>query len=75
MKVYPDLVTKLTHFCGGWLVGSSADPSNKDPRDYDVFVPVKFWQLASSSIDTTRDTLKCVHVNNEHIVAKRQTTP
>lgn len=50
MKIYPELVTKLTHFCGGWLVGSAADPNNKDPRDYDIFIPIKFWQLASSFI-------------------------
>ena len=47
---YPELVTKLTNFCGGWLNGSAADPDHDNPRDYDVFIPLKHWQQASSYI-------------------------
>ena len=47
---YPELVTKLTNFCGGWINGSAADPDHDNPRDYDVFIPLKHWQQASSYI-------------------------
>ncbi len=47
---YPELVTKLTNFCGGWITGSAADPDHDNPRDYDVFIPLKYWQQASSYI-------------------------
>lgn len=43
----PDIVTKLTFHCDGWLIGSSADPSNYSPRDYDVFIPINNWGKAS----------------------------
>lgn len=47
---HPELVTKLVTLCGGWLVGSSANPSEKEPRDYDVYIPFKFWLEACSYI-------------------------
>lgn len=47
---YPELVTKLTTLCGAWIVGSAADPKNNSPRDYDLFVPVKYWLEASNYI-------------------------
>lgn len=47
---YPELVTKLTVLCGGWLVGSSANPNVSEPRDYDIFIPNKFWLEASNLI-------------------------
>ncbi len=47
MNKYPELVTKLTTVCGGWIVGSSANPENKHPRDYDIFIPFKYWMEAS----------------------------
>jgi len=50
MKKYPELVTKLTTLCGGWLVGSSANPNELSPRDFDVFIPFKYWLEASNYI-------------------------
>ena len=47
---YPELVTKLTSICDGWLVGSSADPNVSEPRDYDVFIPFKYWREASNYV-------------------------
>lgn len=47
---YPELVTKLTTLCGGWLVGSSANPNETEPRDYDIYIPVKYWLEASNYI-------------------------
>lgn len=50
MKKYPELVTKLTTLCDGWLFGSSADPDKENPRDYDVFIPIAYWSLACGMI-------------------------
>lgn len=47
---YPELVTKLTTLCSGWLVGSSANWTVKEPRDYDVYIPIKYWAEASNFI-------------------------
>ena len=47
---YPELVTKLTTVCDGWIVGSAADPDQQSPRDYDIFVPIKSWLAASAFI-------------------------
>lgn len=47
---YPELVTKLTTICNGWLIGSSADENNESPRDYDIFIPIKSWREACSII-------------------------
>ena len=47
---YPELVTKLTTLCSGWLVGSSANPNETDPRDYDVYISIKYWLEASNYI-------------------------
>jgi len=47
---YPKIVTKLTTLCDGWLVGSSADLENNNPRDYDVFIPINKWLEASNYI-------------------------
>jgi hypothetical protein len=44
---YPEIVTKLTTVCDGWLVGSSADPTNDNPRDYDIYIPMNNWINAS----------------------------
>ncbi len=41
---YPELVTRLTTFCNGWIVGSAVD--NKSPKDYDVFIPFAKWKEA-----------------------------
>ena len=38
---YPELVTKLTTLYSGRLVGSSANPNEPEPRDYDVYIPIK----------------------------------
>ena len=47
---YPKLVLALTHCHDAWIVGSGADPNNKEPRDYDILVPYSQWQKASSLI-------------------------
>ena len=46
----PPLVEKLCHFHEAWIVGSAADPTNTDPRDYDVLVPLSKWQDAAGLI-------------------------
>ncbi len=62
---YPELVTKLTTICSGWLVGSSADPLNESVRDYDVYIPMKYWREACALIpkDSTINRMggfKCI---------------
>lgn len=47
---YPELVTKLTTLCSGWLVGSSADPNKEETRDFDIYIPMKYWLEASNYI-------------------------
>lgn len=47
---YPELVTKLTTLCSGWLVGTSAKQSTTECRDYDVYIPMKYWLEACSYI-------------------------
>jgi hypothetical protein len=47
---YPELVTKLTTMCSAWIVGSAADELNKEPRDYDIYIPMKYWMEASMLI-------------------------
>lgn len=69
-KKYPDLVTKLLNTCEGWLIGSSANPDYDNPRDYDVFIPIKYWSMACCLIpkDTKINTLggfKCISDNIE----------
>lgn len=44
----PSIVTKIVHFCDCWIVGSAVD--SLEPRDIDIFVPIEFWQQASSYI-------------------------
>ncbi len=66
----PELVAKLTCSFDAWIVGSAADPENKDPRDYDVLVPFREWQKASQLIpkDAKRNSLggfKCISDNKE----------
>lgn len=48
---YPTLVNKLTTLCNGWLIGSSADPDNSNPRDWDVYIPIQYWSIACGLID------------------------
>lgn len=45
---YPELVTKLTSCCSAWIVGGAVDSDS--PRDYDIYVPFKYWQAASMMI-------------------------
>lgn len=40
----------MTTLCSGWLVGSSANPNEIEPRDYDVYIPIKYWLEASNYI-------------------------
>lgn len=39
----PRLVRLICSNSGAWLVGSSADPANPDPKDYDIAVSFKSW--------------------------------
>lgn len=48
MTKYPELVTKLTTLCDGWIIDSSVDCEN--PRDYDVFIPIASWSTACGII-------------------------
>jgi len=45
---YPELVTKLSTLCNGWIVGGAVD--NETPKDYDVYIPFSNWQIACSLI-------------------------
>lgn len=47
---YPELVTKLTTVCSGWIVGSAANPETLEPRDFDIYIPMKYWLEASAFI-------------------------
>lgn len=40
----PDLVRKLVSVCDAWIVGSAC--SQEKPRDYDVYIPMKYWKEA-----------------------------
>ena len=44
MKKLPELVTRLTTVCSAWIVGGAVDDNN--PKDYDIFVPIKYWREA-----------------------------
>ena len=50
MIKYPELVTKLTTMCSAWIVGSAANELNENPRDYDIYIPMKYWMEASMLI-------------------------
>jgi len=39
----PRLVRLICSNTGAWLVGSSADPKNTAPKDYDIAVSFKNW--------------------------------
>ena len=47
MTKYPELVTKLTSLCNGWII-SAVDCEN--PRDYDIFIPIAHWGVACGMI-------------------------
>lgn len=40
----PSLVRKLVSVCSAWIVGSACYKEN--PRDYDVYIPMKYWKEA-----------------------------
>lgn len=46
----PKTILAWTTNFQAWIVGSAADPSNKNPRDYDVIVPYSEWGRASHLI-------------------------
>lgn len=50
MKSLPAIAIKLTHICNGWIVGSAANPENVSPRDIDILIPFRNWNVASSLI-------------------------
>jgi hypothetical protein len=45
---YPELVSKLVTVCNGWIFGGGCE--SEIPRDYDIFIPLPFWQRASLMI-------------------------
>jgi len=47
---YPGLVSRLTTYCDGWIVGSAACPENIEPRDYDIWIPIANWGTAISML-------------------------
>lgn len=47
---YPQLVSRLTKLCEGWIIGSAANPDISNPRDYDIFIPIEKWSLACAII-------------------------
>jgi hypothetical protein len=47
---FGNIVNGLTHNHDAWVVGSAADPENKNPRDIDIMVPYSSWGPASSLI-------------------------
>lgn len=66
----PELVSKLCVGHDGWIVGSGADPENKNPRDFDVIVPFKNWNEAGFLIPSyaKRNTFggwKCISEDRE----------
>lgn len=50
MRAEPELVSKLVIIHDAWVVGSAADPNNKEPRDWDVIVPYSKWNAACQLI-------------------------
>lgn len=46
----PKLVALLSVNFEAWIVGSAADPNNKEPRDWDVIVEFSQWEKAASLI-------------------------
>ncbi len=54
-KGHPSLVTKLTNLCDAWIIGSAADPNNKEPRDYDIWIPVNNWRVACNIVGNIKD--------------------
>ena len=46
----PRLVRLICSVSNSWLVGSSADPTNNDPKDYDIAVPFEEWKKVSAHI-------------------------
>lgn len=43
---HPKLVLDLSFIANAWIVGSAADPSNTNARDFDMVVPYSQWQNA-----------------------------
>ena len=46
-KTLPPVVTKLCYGSSAWIVGSGADPSIENPRDWDVAVSFSEWRSAA----------------------------
>lgn len=65
---YPSLVRKLTTTCNGWIIGSAC--YKKNPRDYDIFIPLPFWSIAckiipKEAVVNTLGGFKCISDNKE----------
>ena len=58
--IMPALVCKLTTTCNAWIIGSAAAPDVDlaKVRDFDVLVPLAYWQQAAQMIpqDATPNT-------------------
>lgn len=46
----PKVVAMLVNHHEAWVVGSAADPKNRNPRDWDIIVPFSTWQAACALI-------------------------
>ena len=46
MRKLPAFVHHLCYFCDGWIVGSSANPRKRAPRDWDIIIPYTNWGQA-----------------------------
>lgn len=46
----PRMVRLICSLSNAWLVGSSADPKNPSPKDYDIAVPFQDWRRISALI-------------------------
>lgn len=46
----PKIVQLITSLTDGYIVGSAADPTNNNPKDWDVIVPHANWHIAAGVI-------------------------
>lgn len=70
MHKYPALVHKLCYDHEAWIVGSSANPDDENPKDFDILVPLSNWQQASllipsDAIPNTFGGWKCISGGKE----------
>jgi len=52
----PPKVAQLLQNFDGWLVGSAADPTRPEPRDFDILIPFHNWHRACLSVPADAKT-------------------